>query len=234
MEEIQNISNMPDKVFKHFFTKKDRNIVNRVKECASSTCHEKISPSYINVSLNNFKRGIVYFSKGDVVGFVVWKEKTEEMPNSMKMLASMAIERINFKPDTFMEISLLCAKMNTNRLGSHILYDINQYCLDNSIHLIELYPATADLIQFYHKNGFKINSTRLPRTNIYQPRMYKIVDHIRIKKTNKTRRQRQNPIVSKMTPARKIEYYNTLLHEQLQNEHNYTILDNIFIPPNTE
>ena len=98
MEEIQNISNMPDKVFKHFFTKKDRNIVNRVKECASSTCHEKISPSYINASLNNFKKGIVYFSKGDVVGFVVWKEKTEEMPNSMKMLASMTIERINFKP----------------------------------------------------------------------------------------------------------------------------------------
>jgi hypothetical protein len=64
--------------------------------------------------------------------------------------------------------------------------------------------------------------------------MYKIVGPIRIKKTNKTRRQRSNPVVSKMSPARKIEYYNTLLHEQLQNEHNYTILDNIFIPPNNE
>ena len=222
---MKNITNMPDGVFKHFFTKKERHLVNRAKECAYETCHKKISEKYINASLNNFKKGIIYFSKGDVIGFVVWKEKLEEMPISYQMLESMKNERINYKANTNMEITLLCAKPNIHRLGSHILYDVNQYCLENNISLIELYPADAELIQFYNKNGYKINSTRAPRSSINIIRMYKFASPIQIKKTNKTRRRRP---VLKLSQPKKIEYYNTLLHEHLQNDHNYEILDTIF------
>jgi hypothetical protein len=227
MEEVANISNMPDTVFKHFFTKKDRLFVNRAKECAYDTCHKKISEKYINASLNNFKKGIIYFSKGDVIGFVVWKEKLEEMPTSIQMLASMENERRNYKPEKYIEITLLCAKPNIYRLGSHILYDVNQYCLENKIELIELYPADADLIQFYNKNGYKINSTRAPRSSVNIIRMYKTVSPILVQKTNKTRKHRLAH-VSRLSQNRKIKYYNTLLHEHLQNDHNYEILDKIF------
>jgi hypothetical protein len=225
MEEVSNITNMPEGVFKHFFTKKDRHLVNRAKECAHETCHKKISEKYINASLNNFKKGILYFSKGDVIGFVVWKEKLEEMPTGLQMLESMENERKNYKAELYMEITLLCAKPNIHRLGSHILYDVNQYCLENNIRLIELYPADADLIQFYNKNGYKINSTRAPRSSVNIIRMYKITAPIHVKKTNKTRKRR---LVSKLSQPKRIEFYNTLLHEHLQNDHNYEILDKVF------
>jgi len=223
LEEISTVPDIPPTYLRLFFTSKDRKIVTDIKRHADHTCHAKVSHEYITNSLNKFKQGIIYY-KGDVVkGFAVWKERITEPRNVYKDMPFI-------HPEKYIELLLICAarpESTTNRkvndrIGSRLLYDIEQYSLEKSFAFITLQPASSELIDFYLKSGYMVDPpnpiTRKPLT------MIKSVKPFKVSKTSTTRRRRRSAEPKRGT----IEYYNTLVPTQLQNSHTYELLDEYY------
>ena len=230
LEEISTVPEIPTGYTKHMFTSKDRKIVNDIKYHADQTCHAKISRGYITNVLNKFKRGVVYYKDAKVKGFAVWKEVIQTPRNGLRTappsLPKRSIDVLlvcSAKPD------VINATKGSDRIGSRILYDIEQYALENAFTSIALEPMSPDLIDFYRKSGFKVKN--LPETDEENESdsilvMRKRVKPLKLVKTNKTRRSRRH---SNTAPARgTIEYYNSLVPSLFQNTHTYELLDEYF------
>ena len=109
LEEVSNIQNMPDSYIRKLFSSKDLNLVKRIKMMGYEICRTKISEAYIKRSLNNFKHGYVYYKGTQIIGFAVWKEKTD-IPTNMN-------KGDNKPPIPYMELLLICTQPNDYQIA---------------------------------------------------------------------------------------------------------------------
>lgn len=206
LEEVNNIQNLPDSYMRKLFISKDRSTVERIKKLGDDICRNKLPDRYINCALNTFKKGFVYYKDTNIVGFAVWKEKTYDPISKSKEIRP---------PIPYMELLLICTLPNDYKISPKIMLDIDNYCIEHKLQYITLQPANANLIDFYNKYGYIINSTRFQ--HLKMDREIKPFQFTRTKKTR--RRPRKN--VKRGT----IEHYNTLLNPLLQHESSYKALD---------
>ena len=216
MEEIHTISPYLDKMFRREFQRTDRAVVNRLKEEGTTICRTSFPKENVTHALNKFKKGYVYVEKGDYKGFVLWKEgiSTPTFLNSNS----------NQQPKRFMEVLLLCTHESTIRLGSRILHDIDEYCIDKGISEIVLHPANPGVVLFYAKYGYRIVSTgagNVPIVMAKEPTITKVI------RASKTRKRGRHDRLLPSPPRGTIEFYNTLLHPLLQNSFAYERLNTI-------
>jgi uncharacterized protein (UPF0297 family) len=147
MEEVDNIFPQIKRIF---FNSSQRQYVNLIRQQSDEICRMKIRPEYIKTSFNNFKKGIIYQENNKIVGFVIWKDKTiipkgSSVKNTIKKI---------------MDILLICSNHTNISLARLIFSDLEEYCKENYIRCIRLYPANEKLRELYSLYGFESVSNK--------------------------------------------------------------------------
>lgn len=136
---------MPDDIKRYEVLSKIDPICKKLKVQADLICRKQISEHYINSVFNNFTSGYYYkdLSTDTIIGFGLWKERSEPMKNSINNLK-------------YIDIRLICSRPTHYKLGKSILFDIEKYGLIRNYHIIKLQPINSEIITYYESNGYKL------------------------------------------------------------------------------
>lgn len=164
-----NSNLFPVNLNKKLFTRADKYISSRLAARAATVCRNTISNEYISYSLREFTNGIIYKSEEDLtIGFVIWKEYTDQMTKHAELYS-------------YIHILLICAEENNFSFGTRILEDIDNYSIQHGFKYIQLEPATEQLRIYYSKRGYM--------SELYSPLMRKeLPTPIRINRITNGRR----------------------------------------------
>jgi hypothetical protein len=103
------------------FTKEDISIIKRIKDYAKRNCRKEIETSYITKTLNNFDYGFSFFRTE-----ILNKDNTEKN----RPCAFACVKNDNDADEKkSLNIILICAIKNKDKLGSKILKKILEYVL---------------------------------------------------------------------------------------------------------
>jgi hypothetical protein len=125
------------------FTKKDVDIIKRIKDYSKRNCRKEIETSYITHTLNNFDYGFSFFRTE-----ILNKDKTEK-----NRPCAFACVRIEYKAENILYLILICSIKNKDNLGSQILNKVIDYAKNNNITKIRL-ECSKTVIKFYEKYNF--------------------------------------------------------------------------------
>jgi hypothetical protein len=142
-----------------------------------------VSENHIRLSLQKYTGGIVYRQHdGEIVAFSLWT-KSKTKGNILRM-----------------NIDVICAKENTLRLGSHMLYDLEIECSHENIQKIVLTPVSDEVVPFYKKSNYAYNTATTMKKNIPKFTMKRSTNIIQrsknLRKTQKIRKARSSQIMN--------------------------------------
>ena len=160
--EIPNIRPVPGNLRREEVTH-DYPQLESLKQQAYSTCREQIGEFYIQSVFRSFTGGYAYYDDMFLLGFVLWDALPPKGVTSSDKL----------------HLSLICATPNDFQLGTHMLDDVDGYCIINEYSFIELTPANDKLRTYYEKVGYK----KLKHENFHTNIMIKYVSPVRVSKT---------------------------------------------------
>lgn len=154
-ENIIEKDNIVPNLRRRFFDASERNYISELRSHADNICRMKIPPQYIRAVFNRFKRGICYYDNNNqIIGFAIWK------------LSSLMSKSDPYTINKSMYIYLICAKKNDDYMFGNIIFpDLDAYCNDNNVKVIELERADDGLQVYYEKYGF-ISSPIFPGSKL--------------------------------------------------------------------
>jgi hypothetical protein len=170
----------PNNIERIFFYRLDP-ITKSLKTQASRICRNRISEQYINSVFKKFDFGYWYKDvNNNSIGFCIWKEKNE---------LSKEIGSYNY-----INILLICADQYDLKLGKMMFCDIDTYCKNKNMRLIQLEAANLKLAEVYKDYGFTLERVNPPLI------MSKDVDPTMLicrSKHNATRKKTREPLINK-------------------------------------
>jgi hypothetical protein len=107
---------------------------------ADDTCRYMIDERYIHRAFNNFRMGYLYYLNDMPWAFCIWSIRGHTNKNR--------------RSEKVLYIHLICTKESNIKFLHIILYDIEQYCIQNNINTIILEPVNDDVRSYYRKYGF--------------------------------------------------------------------------------
>jgi hypothetical protein len=137
--EVNNIA--PSDLNIEFLGSYNRARVAAAKRVARHVCRDKLSAVYINNAFNKFKKGLLYTDPetDEIDGFCIWKPHEEEASNIMQHKT--------------IHILLLCGR-NRSLFCNRLFVDLDRYCEEHGIDIIQLEPANKRLKEYYELHGF--------------------------------------------------------------------------------
>ena len=141
------------------FTKKDIEIIKRIKEYSKRNCRKEIETSYITHTLNTFDYGFSFFRTE-----ILNKNKIEK-----NRPCAFACVKIDEDDENTMYLILICSIKNKDNLGSQILNKVIEYAKNNKIIKIRL-ECSKTVIKFYEKHNF-IENGKLEKNMINMTRI---------------------------------------------------------------
>jgi hypothetical protein len=152
----KNIYTAPNGLVRKTVVHGNTRLVKELFAHAQTVCRNQISEQYIADVLNpdkkNFSNGYAYFLNDELVGFVVWTVKN--MDTIKPERPRMSKDTTPKGPTKILNIDLLCAKETGTTLGYTMLYDVETYCIDKAIPIIDLYASDIRLEPYYEQFGF--------------------------------------------------------------------------------
>jgi hypothetical protein len=151
-----NIYTAPNGLHRRTVRHGHTSLVKELYAHAQTVCRNQISEQYIADVLNpdkkNFSKGYAYFLNNELIGFVVWSIKNMDKLNAGKI--NMTNDTTPKGATKILHIDLICAKETGTTLGYTMLYDVENYCIDTAIPIIELDSSDIKLKPYYEKFGF--------------------------------------------------------------------------------
>lgn len=145
--EVNNIA--PSDLNIEILRSYNRARISAAKRVARHVCRDKLSAVYINTAFNKFTTGFLYTDPetGEIDGFCIWKPHEEEPSVIMQHKT--------------IHILLLCGR-NRALFCNRLFVDLDRYCEDHGIDIIQLEPANKRLKDYYELHGFVANDPYRP------------------------------------------------------------------------